>query len=206
MTPGEPKWRRRKDARPGEIVEAALEVFAEKGFAAARLEDIAARAGITRPSLLHHYATKETLYAAVVERAFAALGAGLRGAMAAEGAFSRRLDGLIGAFVDFVEGRPAIASLIVRELVNADGPGSRILLDEVSPLLDSVEAFLRRDGKGALAAGLPVRAALVHTCAGVLLRAAAGPLAWPLWGPGAHSRQLARRLLLADASAARSRR
>ena len=193
-------------ATPERLLDAAEGEFAAAGFASARLEDIAARAGITRPSLLHHYATKEALYAAVVERAFAVLGEGLRGAMTAEGAFSRRLDGLIGAFVDFVEVRPAIASLIVRELVPADGPGSRILLDQVSPLLDHVETFLRRDGKGVVAAGLPVRAALVHTCAGVLLRAAAGPLARPLWGPGTHSRQLARRLLLADVAPSGGRR
>lgn len=45
---GEPRWRRRKEARPGEIVAAALAVFAEKGLAAARLDDIAARAGSAR--------------------------------------------------------------------------------------------------------------------------------------------------------------
>jgi len=38
-------WTRRKQARPGEILDAALKVFAEKGFAAARMEDIARRAG-----------------------------------------------------------------------------------------------------------------------------------------------------------------
>ena len=49
MLPGasddKPKWSRRKEARPGEIVDAALEVFAEKGFAATNLDDIAHRAG-----------------------------------------------------------------------------------------------------------------------------------------------------------------
>ncbi|HQP20767.1 MAG TPA: TetR family transcriptional regulator, partial [Phenylobacterium sp.] len=40
---GEPKFRRRKADRPDEILQAALDVFAHKGFAAARLEDIAAR-------------------------------------------------------------------------------------------------------------------------------------------------------------------
>jgi AcrR family transcriptional regulator len=42
---------RRKEARPGEIVDAALEVFAEKGFAAAKLDDIGRRAGISKPTL-----------------------------------------------------------------------------------------------------------------------------------------------------------
>ena len=51
MADQNPKWRRRKEARPGEIVDAALEVFAEKGFAAAKLDDIARRAGISKATL-----------------------------------------------------------------------------------------------------------------------------------------------------------
>jgi AcrR family transcriptional regulator len=45
---GSPKWRRRKEARPQELLEAALDVFAEKGFNAARVEDIAERAGVSK--------------------------------------------------------------------------------------------------------------------------------------------------------------
>ncbi|MDO8379222.1 TetR/AcrR family transcriptional regulator, partial [Phenylobacterium sp.] len=45
---GQPKFRRRKADRPDEIIAAAFEVFAEKGFAAARLDDIAARAGVSK--------------------------------------------------------------------------------------------------------------------------------------------------------------
>jgi AcrR family transcriptional regulator len=176
---------------------AAEEGFAASGFSSTRLADIAGRAGITRPSLLHHYATKEDLYAAVVERAFAALGGELQVAMGADGTFLERLDALIDAFATFIERRPAIASLIVRELLDPHGPGSRILLQEVSPLLGRIEAFLRREGRGVLRADVPLRAALVHTSAGLLLREAAGPLARPIWGPGHHSRILARRLLAA---------
>ena len=51
MADDEPKWHRRKAARPAEIVEAALEVFAEKGFAAAKLDDIARGAGISKATL-----------------------------------------------------------------------------------------------------------------------------------------------------------
>jgi len=69
MLAGEPKWRRRKEARPGEIVAAALEVFAEKGFAAARLDDIAARAGVSKGALYLYFETKHDLFHAVVRDA-----------------------------------------------------------------------------------------------------------------------------------------
>ena len=71
MQPGKPKWRRRSEARPGEIIEAALEVFAEKGFAAARLDDIAARAGISKGALYLYFETKQDLFRAVVREAVA---------------------------------------------------------------------------------------------------------------------------------------
>lgn len=71
MVPGEPKWRRRKEDRPGEIVAAALQVFAEKGFAAARLDDIARRAGVSKGALYLYFETKQDLFRAVVRDAVA---------------------------------------------------------------------------------------------------------------------------------------
>ncbi|MBO9543898.1 TetR/AcrR family transcriptional regulator [Caulobacter sp.] len=69
MQAGSPKWRRRAEARPGEIVQAAFDVFAEKGFAAAKLDDIAARAGISKGALYLYFETKEDLFRAVVREA-----------------------------------------------------------------------------------------------------------------------------------------
>lgn len=66
---GEPKFRRRKAERPDEIVAAALAVFSEKGFAAARLDDIAARAGVSKGAIYLYFATKEDIFRAVVEQA-----------------------------------------------------------------------------------------------------------------------------------------
>jgi AcrR family transcriptional regulator len=66
MQTGQPKWRRRSEARPGEIIAAALEVFSEKGFAAARLDDIAARAGVSKGALYLYFETKQDLFRAVV--------------------------------------------------------------------------------------------------------------------------------------------
>lgn len=68
---GAPKFRRRKAERPDEIIAAALEVFVEKGFAAARLEDIAARAGVSKGAIYLYFATKEDIFRAVVEQSLA---------------------------------------------------------------------------------------------------------------------------------------
>jgi len=71
MDSGEPKFRRRKDERPAEIVAAALEVFAEKGFAAARLDEIARRAGVSKGAVYLYFETKEDIFRAVVVQAIA---------------------------------------------------------------------------------------------------------------------------------------
>ena len=62
----EPRWTRRKEARPEEITSAALELFVERGFAATRLEDVAARAGVSKGTLYLYFANKEELFKAVV--------------------------------------------------------------------------------------------------------------------------------------------
>ena len=72
LPPGEPRWRRRKADRPGEIIAAALEVFAERGFAATRLEDIAKQANLSKGALYLYFETKEDLFRAVVGEAVAA--------------------------------------------------------------------------------------------------------------------------------------
>ncbi len=60
------KWQRRKDARPAEIIEAGLAEFAEKGFAGARLADVAARAGVVKGTIYRYFDNKEALFQAAV--------------------------------------------------------------------------------------------------------------------------------------------
>src|SRR6185295_4571134 len=61
------RWRRRKDARPQEILEAALSVFAENGFAAARMDDIAARARVSKGTIYLYFESKEAVFKALVQ-------------------------------------------------------------------------------------------------------------------------------------------
>jgi TetR/AcrR family transcriptional regulator len=60
------KRERRKDARPGELLAAALELFVEKGFAATRAEEVAKRAGVSKGTLFLYFTSKEELFKAVV--------------------------------------------------------------------------------------------------------------------------------------------
>lgn len=59
---------RRKEERPAQIIEAALTLFAERGFSATRLDDVAAQAGIAKGTLYLYFSSKEALMEAVVRR------------------------------------------------------------------------------------------------------------------------------------------
>ena len=61
-----PRWQRRKEARPAEIVAAALDVFVERGFAATKLEEVARRAGVTKGTVYLYFESKDALFKAVV--------------------------------------------------------------------------------------------------------------------------------------------
>lgn len=60
------RWERRKDDRPAELIAAALDLFVERGFKATRLDDVAARAGVTKGTLYLYFDSKEDLFAAVI--------------------------------------------------------------------------------------------------------------------------------------------
>jgi AcrR family transcriptional regulator len=67
-TAPEPKWRRLPEERPQQIIEAALDVFAERGLASARLEDIAKRAGVSKGTIYLYFPNKEALFREVVRQ------------------------------------------------------------------------------------------------------------------------------------------
>jgi AcrR family transcriptional regulator len=64
---GEPRYRRRKEDRPGEIAEAAFTAFAENGYAATRVDDVARLAGISKGLMYLYFKTKEDLFKAVIK-------------------------------------------------------------------------------------------------------------------------------------------
>lgn len=71
------RWRRRKEARPKEILDAALAVFAQKGFSAARMEDISRRAGVTKGTIYLYFENKEGVFKTLVRDSIGATLAGV---------------------------------------------------------------------------------------------------------------------------------
>lgn len=191
-------------ATPQRLLEAAEIEFAASGFKAARLEDVASRAGIRRPSLLYHFPTKQALYSAVVQRAFVRLRLMLLETMNLEAGIGVRLEKTVAAFSKFLEANPTLAAVLLREMIDGRGPGHEIILNEVVPLLNEVVLFVKRAGTDEIRPGLPIRAAILQLVADALLRVVAGPISTPLWGKENHARTLTRILFLKEAKNGRS--
>ncbi|MGZ8361656.1 MAG: TetR family transcriptional regulator [Allosphingosinicella sp.] len=116
-----PKWRRRKQERPGDIVAAALALFAEKGFAAARIEEIAARAGLSKGTLYLYFDSKEALFRAVVRDVVVPNLDALRAAMlAADLPFAELLRTFLPRFAERLTTLPvgAVAKMVIGESRN----------------------------------------------------------------------------------------
>ncbi|AXQ27350.1 TetR/AcrR family transcriptional regulator [Solimonas sp. K1W22B-7] len=63
------RWARRSEARPGELVQAALELFVERGYSSTRLDDVAQRAGVSKGTIYLYYGSKEELMRAAIRLA-----------------------------------------------------------------------------------------------------------------------------------------
>ena len=165
------------------ILEAAEQAFGDQGFTLARLEDIADVASIRRPSLLYHFSTKQKLYESVVHHLFSALMETLVAAVDGVDTYEKRVLGLMQAFLDFLDARPAFAPMMLREIIDGTGPGRDLLLGGVVPVLDQVESWLRDASSKQAPDGFNFRGAIVQVVMDALVRESSGPLREPIWGP-----------------------
>jgi len=134
------------DATRRRILAAALDLFADRSFAGASTRDIAARAGVSQPSLGYHFRSKDELWRAAVDSLFARLDAALRA----------RFDGLRGVdevttakllvreFVTFSAANPQLHRIITQES-KAEGDRIDWLVDtHVRPIYDVTTAMFER--------------------------------------------------------------
>jgi AcrR family transcriptional regulator len=114
-------WTRRKQARPGEILDAALKVFAEKGFAAARMEDIARRAGVTKGTIYLYFPSKEDVFKTLARETISvALAGGAEQMREFKGTSRELLVALLSAISAFLQDkdRSMLPKIIISESGN----------------------------------------------------------------------------------------
>ncbi|MDP3083221.1 MAG: TetR/AcrR family transcriptional regulator [Rubrivivax sp.] len=112
---------RRKETRPQELLDAALALFVEKGFAATRSEEVARRAGVSKGTLYLYYPSKEELFKAVVRQNMSSLIAeGLELAGNFSGSSSELLGCLMRTWWERVGNTPAagIHKIVIAEVRN----------------------------------------------------------------------------------------
>lgn len=143
----EPRFQRRKEDRPGEIVDAAFAAFAENGYAATRVEEVAKRAGVSKGLMYLYFKTKEELFKAVVKnivvRRVDALIAGLEETELSSEEFLR------GPLLEFMKQVPGSPITVVIRLLLSEGPRHPDLVDYyfdnvVNRGLEAITGFVER--------------------------------------------------------------
>lgn len=115
----QPARRARAERTRAALLEAAEALFAERGFDATRVEDIAERVGIRRASIFYYYRDKQELYDAVLDSVLGALHERLERALDGDAPLAERIEAAVGAWVDAVGARPSLARLVLREAAGA---------------------------------------------------------------------------------------
>jgi TetR/AcrR family transcriptional regulator len=115
----------------GEILAAAERLFAERGFEATRLEDIATEVGIRRAAIFYYFRDKQELYAAVLDELLRDWTA----ALPSEGSAAARLEASLTGWIDYVARRPTLARLLLREAAS-------FRAGELSPFIHAASAAI----------------------------------------------------------------
>ncbi|MCS6759149.1 MAG: TetR/AcrR family transcriptional regulator [Candidatus Devosia euplotis] len=140
------KFRRRAEARPDEVLDAALVVFVEKGFAAAKVEEVARQAGVSKGLVYLYFPSKEALLEGIVRRALAPIADHAMGDLAHFDGDPRTvitilLTMLCRQLAD--PGRLAVPKLIVSEVIRFPSVAAmyrREVLDKARPALERLLA------------------------------------------------------------------
>jgi AcrR family transcriptional regulator len=147
-----------RGARRAQLLQAAQEVFVAQGFHAAAMDEIADRAGVSKPVLYQHFPGKRELYLALLEQQVTALTDRVREAMEGTDDNRTRVNGAVGAYFDFINADGAAFRLVfesdlrndddVRELADR---GHRACVEAIGEV---IAADTGLDGERALLLGL----------------------------------------------------
>src|SRR3954449_2031229 len=127
------------------ILEVARGEFARHGFPAARLQDIAERAGLTHPTLLYHFGSKERLYAAVIEQAMEDWAAVTSVAVARAPRGFARVAALIDVGLEFFASHHDFVVIWRREAIEGGGRLEQAIAEHLRPFFDRAVVYLRAE-------------------------------------------------------------
>jgi AcrR family transcriptional regulator len=136
--PRDPNAKPRRD----EILDQATRLFAERGYEGASMGDLAELVGMRKASLFYHFASKDVLYAAVLDRLVTSVASAIAVAATAEGAFVERLDTLSDAMTTTLGEQPFAARLLIREAMDWGPVIQGGLHDHIQTVLGAAEQFL----------------------------------------------------------------
>lgn len=139
--------RRRKEARPQELLAAALELFVEKGFAATRIEEVAQRAGVSKGTLYLYYPSKEELLKAVISHTLSErIAEGAAQAALHAGSASDLLRGILVEWWGQLYASPAsgVFKLVITEVRNFPEIGEFYARHVIEPAHQLISGILQR--------------------------------------------------------------
>jgi len=128
-----------------QILDAALTCFAHGGYSGTSLNDIAAEVGIRRPSLLHHFSSKETLYGEVFERLLSDWFARLADAIESTATGWPKVEQVLRAGFGYFADNPSYVTLVRREAIDGGVHLGIDLAGVLRPMFDQAADYFRRE-------------------------------------------------------------
>ncbi len=141
--------RRPTDTRD-RVLQAAQALFAERGYRGTSLRDIGKRIGVKAPSLLHHFASKQQLYLAVLDQMFESLEDAANAIVWRQESRQERMRQAVAHTVDFIASHRDFVRIIWKEMADEGGAGRQVLKRRLPPLFSNAVTFIfrgQRDGE-----------------------------------------------------------
>jgi len=126
------------------VLDAALASFGSKGYEATSLDSLAATLGLTKQSILYHFASKEALLEALIDRSAVELADALEDAIANAGPGFARVEAVVRSVFRLAARRPELLNF-VREVSRLGPPAATRLMAELDPLIARASAFLEAE-------------------------------------------------------------
>jgi AcrR family transcriptional regulator len=162
---------------PSAILAAATRLFASRGFEGTAVQDIADAVGVSKPAVLHHFATKERLREAVLETILAHWKDTLPQLLLAATASEDRFERVVGELWRFFSSDRDRARLVIREALDRPAELKRMLRGPVRPWLGAVAEYIRAgQSRGHHYPDVDAEAYVLHILQLVLVAAASGPV------------------------------